>query len=61
MSHWILVLAIVTSAWNDKDVAAVSNIAGFVSEKECIAAGKKTKELESFHYVTRFVCLEVKE
>ena len=58
---WILILFIHAGPLSDHDSMAITNIRGFSSERNCQAAGEKSKSLAlATTKMVRYVCVEEK-
>lgn len=44
---WTLVLLVYAGALSDSDSVAITNVPGFFSQQECIAAGDESKKMIS--------------
>jgi hypothetical protein len=57
---WTLILFAHAGIMSDKDSMALTNVTGFTSQQECVAAGDQAKRMASgTTKVIKFTCVQV--
>jgi hypothetical protein len=60
--HWILILFAHAGPMSDTDSMALTNVAGFRSEKECVVAGEQSKRMAlGTTKVIKFTCVAMNQ